>query len=186
MRCIRRLSVLSALLVCANVLTAHAETAPVGKPITFDCADGSTIAATYYFTPPRLTPLRVTATYGGATHSEDREYTYDKDGKPTGDRVVRSGETSTHTYSDGSERTDDSTTTYQYDDEGNAIPSTSGSSVTVGSERPHQGSIPFDEDPAQRAIQELMPEPDPDTVTLAPGPLGDDPGGGQPPGTVTV
>jgi len=149
-------------------------------------AYGSTGVTTTVVVNGQVRSKNTTYTYGGATHSEDREYTYDKDGKPTGDRVVRSGETSTHTYSDGSERTDDSTTTYQYDDEGNAIPSTSGSSVTVGSERPHQGSIPFDEDPAQRAIQELMPEPDPDTVTLAPGPLGDDPGGGQPPGTVTV
>ena len=74
MRCIRVLSVFSALLIAVTTtLTARAETAAAGKPISFDCADGSTIAATYYFTPPRLTPVRVTATYGGATHDLVRD-----------------------------------------------------------------------------------------------------------------
>ena len=73
MRFIRTSSVLSALLVCLTALTARAESAPVGKPITFDCEDGSTIAATYYFTPGRLTPLRVTAAYGGGTHELTRD-----------------------------------------------------------------------------------------------------------------
>jgi hypothetical protein len=72
-RCIRSLSVLCTLLIGVTTLTARAETAPVGKPISFDCADGSTIAATYYFAPPRLTPLRVTATYGGGTHELMRD-----------------------------------------------------------------------------------------------------------------
>ena len=128
-------------------------------------------------------------TYGNTRYTEDREYTHDDKGEPTGNRVVRSGETSTHEYDDGSERTDDSTTTYHYDDKGNATPSTSGTSVTVGSERPHENSIPIEDDPARKALDELgpEPEPEPDTVTLAPGPFGDDPGGGQqPPGAVTV
>jgi hypothetical protein len=73
MRCIRSFSVLSTLLMCLTTAVAHAETAPVGKPISFDCADGSTVAAMYYFSPPRLTPLRVTATYGGATHELTRD-----------------------------------------------------------------------------------------------------------------
>ncbi len=87
MRCIRVSSVLSALLIGVTTLTARAETAPVGKPISFDCADGSIIAATYYFTPPRLTPLRVTATYGGSTHEliRDRD---DASGWSFGDNVV--------------------------------------------------------------------------------------------------
>ena len=73
MRCIRSCGVLSALLICLTTPAVRAETAPVGKSITFDCQDGSTIAATYYFTPPRLTPLRVTATYGGTTHELTRD-----------------------------------------------------------------------------------------------------------------
>ncbi len=72
MRCIRWVSVLSALFICFTV-PARADTAPAGKPITFDCVDGSTFDATYYFAPPRNTPLRVTATYGGATHELTRD-----------------------------------------------------------------------------------------------------------------
>ena len=65
-------SVLSALFICFTV-PARADTAPAGKPITFDCVDRSTFDATYYFAPPRDTPLRVTATYGGATHELTRD-----------------------------------------------------------------------------------------------------------------
>jgi hypothetical protein len=87
MSCIRVLSVLSTLLIAGTTFTARAETASVGKSISFDCADGSTIAATYYFAPPRLTPLRVTATYGGGTHEliRDRD---DASGWGFGDTVV--------------------------------------------------------------------------------------------------
>ncbi len=72
MRCIRWVSVHSALFICFTV-PARADTAPAGKPITFDCVDLSTFDATYYFAPPRNTPLRVTATYGGATHELTRD-----------------------------------------------------------------------------------------------------------------
>ena len=43
------------------------------QPITFDCVNLSTFDATYYFAPPRNTPLRVMATYGGATHELTRD-----------------------------------------------------------------------------------------------------------------
>ena len=126
-----------------------------------------------------------TYTYGGRTYSEEYEQPYDAQGNAQGPpRVVSSGETSVTRNSDGSERNSQSTTTYTYDDQGRAVPSTSGSSVTVGPERPPQGAIPFDEDPAQQAIDELMPD-DPDEQILAPGPIGED-GGQQPPGVVTA
>jgi hypothetical protein len=122
-----------------------------------------------------------TYTYGGSTYSEETEYQYDANGTATGPpRVVSSGESSVTRNPDGSERSSQSTTTYSYDDEGNATPSTSGSSVTVGPERPEHGPIPYDEDPAQRVIDDLMPD---DEQILAPGPLGQE-GGQQPPGTV--
>jgi len=58
--------------------------------------------------------------------------------------------------------------------------------LAAGAASPRLAVEGLSDEALQGAIQELMPEPDPDTVTLAPGPLGDDPGGGQPPGTVTV
>ncbi len=67
-----RVSVLSALFICSTV-PERADTAPAGKPITFDCADGSNFEATYHFAPPRNTALRVTATYGSATHALTRD-----------------------------------------------------------------------------------------------------------------
>lgn len=126
-----------------------------------------------------------TYTYGGRTYSEDYEYPYDLNGNPTGPpRVVSSGETSVTRNADGTERNSQSTTTYTYDEEGRATPSTSGSSVTVGPERPQQGAIPLDDDPAQQAIDELMPD-DPDEQILAPGAIGEQ-AGQQPPGVVTA
>lgn len=122
-------------------------------------------------------------TYGGRTYSEEYEYPYDVNGNLTGPpRVASSGETGVTRNPDGTERNSQSTTTYSYDDEGRATPSTSGSSVTVGPERPAQGAIPYDEDPAQKVIEELMPD---DEQILAPGPIGTD-GGQQPPGVVTA
>jgi len=123
-----------------------------------------------------------TYTYGGRTVTEDKEYVYDEHGNQQGEpRVTSEREVSVTRGADGSERTEQSSTTYQYDTDGEATPSTSGSAVTVGPERPSQGMIQPGDDPAQRALEELMPEPDPDEVILAPGPMGGDPGGGQSP-----
>jgi hypothetical protein len=106
---------------------------------------------------------------GGTTVTQDRQNQYDADGNPQGERVVGSGGTVVGRNPDGSEHTQQWTTTYEYDENGQATPSTSGSSITVGPERPTEEAIPPDEDPAQQALNELMPEPDEDEMQLAPG-----------------
>jgi hypothetical protein len=131
--------------------------------------------------PQSVTTTTVT---GGRTVTEEKQYVYDKNGTQQGDpRVTSRNETTVTRNPDGSESTNQSTTTYSYGPNGQATPSSSGSSVTVGAERAPTQPIPFDEDPAQREIDRLMPD---DEQILAPGPLGEDPGGSQPPGTVTV
>jgi hypothetical protein len=124
---------------------------------------------------------------GGATFTQDRQNQYDADGNPQGERVVSSGGTVVGRDSDGSEHTQQWTTTYEYDENGQATPSTSGSSVTVGPERPTEEAIPHGEDPAQQALEELMPEPDDDEpMILAPGENAPGSGDYNPYGTETV
>jgi YD repeat-containing protein len=123
-----------------------------------------------------------TSTVGNVTTRTTTQSMYDEKGQHLRDQVV-SEDRETWSVDGTVVQTDTTETHYTYDGQGNRVDSsTTEQSSAVGYD-PTEPVMDPEDDPALKELQRLNPEPEDDTVTLAPGEFGSQ---GQPPSTGTV